>query len=105
MRFCMAQSMLLLLPVRFSPIQFPTLAGSGKGHVQENQNIRVRQALPHILYVGVFLGDVTGAISQAGQSGNQGGFPGRAWSDDADQWHECTGRFVLFLSRCHAVND
>ena len=66
MCLCVAQPMLLLLPVCFGPIQFPALAGSGIGNVQVDQNIRIRQALPHILDIGVFLGNVTGAKTQAG---------------------------------------
>ena len=60
------------------PIQLPALAGGRIGGIQEDQHIRVRQALPHILDVGMFLGDVAGAVTQAGQPGDQGGFPGPA---------------------------
>ncbi len=64
MLFRVAKSALLLLPIRFAPIQFPAETSGGIGGIQEDEYIRVGQPLPHILNVGVFLGDVAGAVAQ-----------------------------------------
>ncbi len=98
----MAEAVLLLLPFRFGPVQVTAQAGGQVGRIQEDENIRIGQAFPHILDVGMFLGDVAGAIAKASQTGNQGGFPRAAGSDHPDEGVGRTGRFIIRSIRCHA---
>jgi len=75
----------LLEVVGLGPVELPARGASLKGGVQEDEDIRMRDALPHVWDVGMLLRDVAAAESQGLERVDEGRLAGSAWSDNADE--------------------
>jgi len=62
----MPQSMQLDLIFCTGPIQFLSFQSLLVRDPQEDEDIRICETLPHIRYIGVFLGDVPAAVTLSG---------------------------------------
>lgn len=89
-----AQATLLFRPVSFQPVEFAALDRDRIRRIQENQNIRVGDAFPHILYIRMFLCDMSCAIPAHFQPPDECGFSGSAYPHHTDQ----EPRTVVFRS-------
>jgi hypothetical protein len=54
--------------------------------VKIDEELRLGDDLPHGLYVGMFLCNVTANITMFFKAPDERGFAGAAWPDDTDQW-------------------
>ncbi len=57
------QASALFFIVLFQPIQFATSRADGEGCIQEDQDIRFGDPLPHGRHIGMFLRDVAAGIA------------------------------------------
>ncbi len=84
---------LLLTIICFGPVQFPAQNTNRKGRIQEDQDLGVGQAAPHIGDIGVLLGDGLGADSQCPQPGCDRRFSRSAHTDKTYEWIFVRGGF------------
>src|SRR5687768_8182947 len=59
----MGQATVLFLVILFLPIKFAARSADREGCVQKDQDIGLGDPLPHSLYVGMFLRDITAGIT------------------------------------------
>jgi len=64
----------LFIMVLLLPVQLTARGADGEGCIQIDQKIRSSNFLPHSLHIGVFLRDMTAAISIFFKAGDQRGF-------------------------------
>ena len=85
MRACVVKTAVLFLMIPLLPVEFAARCANGEGCLQEDQNIGVRDLLPHGLHVGMFLGDVAAGITILFEPGDQSRFSRTAGTNDTDQ--------------------
>ena len=78
----MNQPVLLLAIILLIPGQRTPKLADWEGDIQKNQNIRMRDALPHIRYKGVLLGDMMDIEPEGFQPIDQRGFARAARTQD-----------------------
>ena len=60
--------------VALEPVQFSTGGADGEGGVEEDEQVGMTDALPHILDVGMFLRNVAADIAARFELRDEGGF-------------------------------
>lgn len=78
------QASLLLLVILERPVESFPLGASGEGGVEEDENVRRRETVPHVGDVGVLLCDLPGGCAALAQPEDQRRLARAARPDDAD---------------------
>ena len=88
-KLCMSarvlQPAVLFLMVHFLPRQVSARSAHGERCIQKDQQVWVRDFLPHALYIRMFLRDVPAGIAIDFESGGQGGLTRAAGTYDANE--------------------
>lgn len=79
----MPQAIDLNLIFTFIPIELAALDGYRVGDIQVNENLRIREALPHIGDVRMLLSNMPDAEAIVRKARDQGRFPGSTGSDNS----------------------
>src|SRR5690349_14045222 len=82
---CMCKAPALFLIIRNLPVQASARSGSFEGRMEKDQQIRLRNDLPHAWDVGMFLGNVPAAIPMDLQPRDQRGLARATRPDHPNQ--------------------